>query len=83
MNAANCHEGTGAVLDLQFDVNVWNQYTDPAIRTANLLTKILENDNGSLDSLTDDLFFMMVRNNVHGNSLIFGSAIAIESHVYR
>lgn len=39
------------------------------------------NDN-NLDSLSDEILFSMVRNNVHGGTLIFGSAIAVEPGVY-
>ncbi|KAL4237710.1 7 transmembrane sweet-taste receptor of 3 GCPR [Mactra antiquata] len=82
INGNNCGAGTGEVLPLQFDVTAWNQYTDPAIRTANFLSKIIALNDGTLDSLTDEMLFLMVRNNVHGDSLIFGSAIAIEHGVY-
>ena len=53
------------------------------IRTANLLTKLLVQNGGTLDSLDDRIIFLMVRNNVHGDSLIFGSAIGFEKYVYR
>lgn len=52
-------------------------------RTANLLSKLLVSNGGTLDSLDDEMFFLLVRNNVHGDSLIFGSAIALEPDVYR
>ena len=32
MKPDTCVNGTGDVLQLDFDVTVWNQYTDPAIR---------------------------------------------------
>ena len=32
LRGGDCVGGTGDVLPLQFDVDVWNQYTDPAIR---------------------------------------------------
>jgi len=55
----------------------------PLCRTANLLSKVLARGGGTLDNLTDEFFFLLVRNNVHGDSIIFGSAIAIEPGVYR
>ena len=53
------------------------------LRTANLLSKFLKISNGTLDEVNEELFFLFVRNNVHGDSLIFGSAIALERGVYR
>ena len=53
------------------------------LRTANLLSKFLKLNNGTLDKVNEELFFLFVRNNVHGDSLIFGSAIALERGVYR
>ena len=53
------------------------------LRTANLLSKFLKLNNGTLDEVNEELFFLFVRNNVHGDSLIFGSAIALERGVYR
>jgi len=44
---------------------------------------VLARGGGTLDNLTDEFFFLLVRNNVHGDSIIFGSAIAIEPGVYR
>ncbi|KAK3093136.1 hypothetical protein FSP39_011547 [Pinctada imbricata] len=78
----SCNDGTSNTLNLQFDTSVWSIYTEPAIRTANLLTDILITNNGTLDSLSDEMFFTLVRNNIRGASVIFGSAIAIELGVY-
>ncbi|XP_045169889.2 probable G-protein coupled receptor 179 isoform X2 [Mercenaria mercenaria] len=38
--------------------------------------------NGTLDSLTDEMFFLLVRNNVHGDSVVYGSGIGLEKGVY-
>ncbi|XP_012942993.1 probable G-protein coupled receptor CG31760 [Aplysia californica] len=76
----NCTGGTEETLTLNFDHDRWMSYSDPAIRTANYLSKILAID-GDLSALGDDKFYALVRNNVHGGSLIFGSAIALEPDV--
>lgn len=39
--------------------------------------------NNSLLTISDERLFSMVRNNIHGNDVIFGSAIAIEPGVYK
>ncbi|XP_045187687.2 probable G-protein coupled receptor 158 [Mercenaria mercenaria] len=82
LNPKTCKAGTKEKLHLQFDVTVWNHYTDPAIRTANFLSNIIGMNNGTLNSLTDEMLFLLGRNNVHGNSVIFGSGVALEKGVY-
>ena len=67
----------------RFFVKLREHYVSPSCRTANLLSKVLARGGGTLDNLTDEFFFLLVRNNVHGDSIIFGSAIAIEPGVYR
>ncbi|XP_070181130.1 probable G-protein coupled receptor CG31760 [Littorina saxatilis] len=79
--SGNCMGGTGNVLSLNFDTSAWLTYTDPAIRTANFLAKILATGNNTLKDLPEPMMYNFVRNNVHGNTLIFGSAIALESDV--
>ncbi|KAL5008366.1 hypothetical protein ScPMuIL_013947 [Solemya velum] len=78
----DCNSGTEHTLYLEFNHSAWKVYTDPAIRTANQLSKFLVMNGNNLDSLTDEVLFSMVRNNVHGGTLIFGSAIAVEPGVY-
>ncbi|KAK3597889.1 hypothetical protein CHS0354_029473, partial [Potamilus streckersoni] len=82
VSKSSCFGGTKEVLYLNVDYSLWNLYTDPAIRTANLLSEYMVHGNGSLDFLTDEFFFMLVRNNIHGDSVIFGSTIALEPGVY-
>ncbi|KAL3873526.1 hypothetical protein ACJMK2_036632, partial [Sinanodonta woodiana] len=80
----NCAHSSSSenVLHLDFDHSLWIPSTDPAIRTANFMSKLLANANGSLDAFPDELFYALVRNNVHGNTSIFGSAIAFEPEVF-
>ncbi|KAK6183213.1 hypothetical protein SNE40_010737 [Patella caerulea] len=78
---SQCSGGTEEVLQLVFNTSVWRVYTEPAIRTANVLSSIIQID-GNLDSLEEKIFYTFVRNNVHGDSLIFGSAIALEPGLY-
>ncbi|CAL1526403.1 unnamed protein product [Lymnaea stagnalis] len=80
VETSKCTGGTGEVLQLKFDHTPWIQYTEPAIRTANLLNGILALD-GNLSRIKDDMFYAMVRNNVHGKSLVYGSAIAVEPNL--
>ncbi|KAK0043528.1 G-protein coupled receptor, partial [Biomphalaria pfeifferi] len=75
-----CTGGTGEILTLTFDHTPWIQYTEPAVRTANFLTKILALD-GDLSQFDESTYYSMVRNNVHGDTLIYGSAIAVEPGV--
>ncbi|CAG5132451.1 unnamed protein product, partial [Candidula unifasciata] len=75
IHTETCRGGTGQKLILNFDHNSWIDYTQPATRTANFLSSIIALD-GHLDRFNAD-----VRNNVRGNSLIYGSAIALEPGV--
>ncbi|XP_060062660.1 probable G-protein coupled receptor CG31760 [Ylistrum balloti] len=77
---SQCTGGTEEVLNLAFNNSVWSVYTEPAIRTANFLTEVIL-ENGNLLSLTDEILFTLVRNNIHGGDVIFGSAIAVETSV--
>ena len=77
-----CTGGTEENLPVEFDHNMWNQYATVAIKTANLLTQLIIEGNNSLSNLNDHFLFSLVRNNVEGDSLIFGSAIATEEYVY-
>ncbi|CAC5366032.1 GPR158 [Mytilus coruscus] len=77
-----CTGGTEETLDLLFNHTTWREYTQPAILTSNFLTSVILENTGSLDSLTDEILFSLVRNNVNGQSIIFGSAIAVEAGLY-
>ncbi|XP_064622928.1 metabotropic glycine receptor-like [Lineus longissimus] len=79
----DCSGGTDSILTVNFDHNTWNKYARVAVKTANLLTKNLMEGNGRFQNITpEDYFFNLVRNNVDGESLIFGSAIAVEPFVF-
>ncbi|VDI79051.1 G protein-coupled receptor 158 [Mytilus galloprovincialis] len=77
-----CTGGTDETLDLIFNHTVWEDFVSPAILTSNFLTSILLANNGSLDSLTDEMFFSLVKSNVVGRTAVFGSGIAIEPGIY-
>lgn len=77
-----CTGGTEETLDLTFNHSVWKEYTRPAVLTANFITKTVIENNGSLNALTDEILFSFVKNNVNGQSIIFGSAIAVEPGLY-
>ncbi|CAG2249548.1 GPR158 [Mytilus edulis] len=77
-----CTGGTEETLDLTFNHTAWEKYTQPAILTSNFLTSVIMKNNGSLDSLTDEMFFSLVRNNVNSIKTVFGSCIAIEPGIY-
>ncbi|XP_067681814.1 probable G-protein coupled receptor CG31760 isoform X2 [Haliotis asinina] len=82
VESSKCGGGTEETLTLAFNHTAWITYTDPAIRTANYLSKVLVMDDNTLNRFDDAMFYSFVRNNVHGDSLIFGSAIALEPGVY-
>ncbi|XP_052103612.1 probable G-protein coupled receptor 158 [Mytilus californianus] len=77
-----CTGGTEETLDLTFNHTAWEKYTQPAILTSNFLSSVILKNNGSLDSLTDEMFFSLVRNNVNSLKNVFGSCIAIEPGIY-
>ncbi|VDI74770.1 Hypothetical predicted protein [Mytilus galloprovincialis] len=77
-----CTGGTEETLILTFNHTAWDKYTQPAILTSNFLTSVIMKNTGSLDSLTDEMFFSLVRNNVNSIKTVFGSCIAIEPGIY-
>ncbi|CAC5374769.1 GPR158 [Mytilus coruscus] len=77
-----CTGGTEETLDLIFNNTAWETFVSPAILTSNFLTSNLLANNGSLDSLTDEIFFSLVKSNVIGQTTVFGSGIAIEPGIY-
>ncbi|XP_071079423.1 probable G-protein coupled receptor CG31760 [Haliotis cracherodii] len=82
VESSMCGGGTEETLTLAFNHTAWITYTDPAIRTANYLSKVLVMDDNTLNRFDDAMFYSFVRNNVHGDTLIFGSAIALEPGLY-
>lgn len=77
-----CTGGTEETLPVTFDHDAWSQYAEVAVRMSNTLTKIIIRNGNNLGSVTDEFLFDLVRNNVDSDSLIFGSAIAVEEYVY-
>ena len=77
-----CTGGTEEVLPVQFQHSPWNPLAEVALRMSNLLTKIVISNSNYLSGVTDQFLFDLVLNNVDGDSLIFGSAIAVEEYVY-
>ena len=77
-----CTGGTEETLPVTFDHSPWLQYSDVAIRMSNVLTKLLIKNNNYFTRAQEEFLFAMVRNNVDGKSLIFGSAIAVSRHSY-
>jgi hypothetical protein len=77
-----CSGGTEEVLPVQFDHSIWRNYAAVALRMSNLLTKNFIRNGNFLRGVTDEFLFDLVRNNVDGESLIFGSAIAVEEWAY-
>ncbi|KAK3786271.1 hypothetical protein RRG08_002015 [Elysia crispata] len=75
-----CSGGTGETLELTFDHDSWRGYTSPAIKTANILAKIIALD-GNLSRFDDDMFYSLVINNIHDDTLIYGSAVGLEPEV--
>lgn len=77
------------VLRIKYENTVYKRQAEIAIRTANLVTDMLPT--GSAMSLRGqpsssvllsnrDILYSMVRNNVESDSLIFGSAVILDSH---
>ncbi|XP_013395484.2 uncharacterized protein LOC106162679 [Lingula anatina] len=83
----NCSTGTQESLPVEFDQNAWKDYALVAVRTANLLTKLIhaaEEGNITESNIihNDQFLFSLVQTNVEANDLIFGSAIAWEPDTY-
>ena len=79
---SKCTGGTEEVLPVTFDHDIWKPYAEVAVRMANLLTKRIITRNNTFSPRDETFLFDLVRNNVEGDSLIFGSAIAVEKYVY-
>lgn len=77
----NCTVGTGNSLQLQFDSTVWSTYALAAVRTSNFLSKFITDNNNNMSSVSENILYSLVTNNVHLESVIFGSAIAFEPDV--
>ncbi|XP_074662951.1 putative G-protein coupled receptor CG31760 [Tubulanus polymorphus] len=78
INPTNCNAGTGETISVKFDTSIWNKYADVAVKSANLISKMLVQSGDKFNTSYDPLLYDIVRNNVAGKTLIFGSAIALE-----
>ena len=77
-----CSGGTGETLPVDFDHSLWTRHAQVAVRMANLLTKVIIRNNNTFPRSIEEDLFSLVRNNVDGNTLLFGSAIAVEEYVF-
>ncbi|CAG2249547.1 GPR158 [Mytilus edulis] len=77
-----CTGGNEETLDLIFNHTDWEAYIKPAMFTSKFVTSVLLENNGSLDSLTDETVFSLLRSIVNGQNTIFGSGIALEPGVH-
>lgn len=77
-----CTGGNQETLDLIFNHTDWEAYIKPAMFTSKFITSVLLENNGSLNSLTDETIFSLVRSVVNGQTTIFASGIALEPGVH-
>jgi hypothetical protein len=73
----NCEGGTYNAIDLGPNYSMWYESTRTARLTSNLMTSIILRHHGSVDSLTDELYYDVIKNNVAGQSKIFASSIIL------
>ncbi|KAK2181707.1 hypothetical protein NP493_385g01038 [Ridgeia piscesae] len=82
LSTSPCSGGTDETLPVFFDHSTWTAYAEVAVRMANLLTKLVIEGNNTLRGVSQRHLFDLVRTNVDSESLVFGSAIAVEEYVY-
>ena len=73
----NCEGGANNAIDLVPNYSLWKESTLIARLTSNLMTSIILRNHGSVDSLTDELYYDVIKNNVAGQSKIFASSIIL------
>ena len=74
----NCEGGANNAIDLVPKYSLWEESTLIARLTSNLMTFIILRNHGSVDSLTDELYYDVIKNNVAGQSeIVFSSIILI------
>ena len=69
----NCEGGANNAIDLVPKYSLWEESTHIARLTSNLMTSIILRHHGSVDSLTDELYYDVIKNNVAGQSKIVAS----------
>ena len=73
----NCEGGADNAIDLVPNYSLWEESTLIARLTSNLMTSIILRNHGSVDSLTDEFYYDVIKNNVAGQSKIFASSITL------
>ena len=73
----NCEGGANNAIDLVPNYSLWKESTLIARLTSNLMTSIILRNHGSVDSLTDEIYYDVIKNNVAGQSKIFASSIIL------
>ena len=78
-----CSPNTVAEIEhLQLNYSVLEESTRRAVLGSNLLTSIILERNGSLDSLSEDFLYNFVRNNIVGQTATYSSFVVLEPEVY-
>lgn len=79
----SCSPNTAAEIEnLQLNYSVLEESTRRAVLGSNLLTSIILERNGSLDSLSEDFLYNFVRNNIVGQTATYSSFVVLEPEVY-
>lgn len=79
----SCSPNTATEIEnLQLNYSVLEESTHRAVLGSNLLTSIILERNGSLDSLSEDFLYNFVRNNIVGQTATYSSFVVLEPEVY-
>ncbi|XP_041353705.1 uncharacterized protein LOC121371692 [Gigantopelta aegis] len=79
--ASSCTPGTGNMLEIVFNYSSFRHIVEPGIQTSNYLSMIISIDN-NFNRLDDNMFYSLVRSNIHGEHMLYGSSIGIKPGVY-
>lgn len=72
----------GEFLDLIYDYIVWNFYVLVVVCLVNFIIKIIIMNNNSFVFFFDEIFFVLVWNNVYLKFFIFGFGILFEFYLF-
>lgn len=72
----------GEFLDLIYDYIVWNFYVLVVVCLVNFIIKIIIMNNNSFVFFLDEVFFVLVWNNVYLKFFIFGFGILFEFYLF-
>lgn len=72
----------GEFLDLIYDYIVWNFYVLVVVCLVNFISKIIIMNNNSFVFFFDEVFFVLVWNNVYLKFFIFGFGILFEFYLF-